>query len=637
MRARRKWLLTLAALPLSASGLMLSLAPGTSGATQPGASATGGGTPQPLPASAPHSAPLDIVPSATPHAVGTTNAMVSSNWSGYVDTSSTQFTGASAQWVVPTVQPSQGSTDSSTWVGVDGDENPDLIQTGTATDTFNNTATYFAWFEILPAPATPVMSVNAGDSITASVEETTTAGKWEIKISDTTQNNTFDETVSYSGPGTSAEWIEEAPTVGNGIATLSNFGTAHFSNIAETTMNSSAVTQSAIEMVDNTGKVIAVPGPFTNNAFTVTYTGPLGSQLTPTSTAASVSPTTATIGSPVTYQAQVSSNGGTPSGGTVKFSTGSTTLCSTGTLANGAASCTASDAPQGNDVVTATYSGTTTFAGSQGTTTVDVQGAHGYWLVGSDGGIFTFGSAQFHGSTGSLHLQRPVVGITVTAGRGGYWLVASDGGIFTFGDAGFFGSIPGLGIAPAGSSGSGRKLNAPIVGMVPSSDGNGYFMVASDGGVFAFGDARFEGSCPGLVGGCSGAAVAVMPDATGNGYWLVTATGHVYKFGDAANLGSPSTVPSPVTAAAATPDGQGYWILLANGTVDAFGDAANLGGPVGLTGGADPDSAIFATSDGGGYWISSASGAVFTFGDAPYDGGAGTTHLNGSIIAGAGF
>ena len=128
--------------------------------------------------------------------------------------------------------------------------------------------------------------------------------------------------------------------------------------------------------------------------------------------------------------------------------------------------------------------------------------AHGYWLVGSDGGIFTFGSATFHGSTGSLQLQRPVVGITPTRDEGGYWLVASDGGIFAFGDAGFYGSIPGLGLHPVGS-GLPNSLNAPIVGMVPSSDGGGYFMVASDGGVFAFGDAQFEGSCPG-IGGCSG-------------------------------------------------------------------------------------------------------------------------------------
>ena len=77
---------------------------------------------------------------------------------------------------------------------------------------------------------------------------------------------------------------------------------------------------------------------------------------------------------------------------------------------------------------------------------------HGYWLVGSDGGIFTFGSAQFYGSTGAIHLQRPVVGITPTASRGGYWLVASDGGIFAFGNAGYYGSIPGSGLQPAGSA-----------------------------------------------------------------------------------------------------------------------------------------------------------------------------------------
>ena len=63
-------------------------------------------------------------------------------------------------------------------------------------------------------------------------------------------------------------------------------------------------------------------------------------------------------------------------------------------------------------------------------------------------------------------------------------------------------------------------------------------MVASDGGVFAFGDAHFAGSCPG-IGGCSGAAVAVVPDASGEGYWVVTQTGHVYTFGDAALLRSP--------------------------------------------------------------------------------------------------
>jgi hypothetical protein len=259
---------------------------------------------------------------------------------------------------------------------------------------------------------------------------------------------------------------------------------------------------------------------------------------------------------------------------------------------------------------------------------------HGYWLVGGDGGIFTFGSAQFFGSTGNLHLQRPVVGITPAADRGGYWLVASDGGIFAFGDSGFYGSIPGLGIAPAGSVAP-SHLNAPIVGMVPSTNGAGYFMVAADGGVFAFGDARFAGSCPG-IGGCAGSAVAVMPDATGNGYWLVTATGNVYAFGDAVSHGAPGNQGVPVTSAVRTPDGNGYWILFANGAVDPFGDAANLGS-AGAAGGLDPATAIFTTADGGGYWVATADGAVYPFGDAPNDGSMAGQPLNAPIIAATGW
>ena len=75
-------------------------------------------------------------------------------------------------------------------------------------------------------------------------------------------------------------------------------------------------------------------------------------------------------------------------------------------------------------------------------------------------------------------------------------------------------------------------------------DGHGYFMVASDGGVFAFGDAHFAGSCPG-IGGCVGAAVAVVPDATGNGYWVITKAGDVYGFGDARYFGAPGPQSSP--------------------------------------------------------------------------------------------
>jgi len=227
-----------------------------------------------------------------------------------------------------------------------------------------------------------------------------------------------------------------------------------------------------------------------------------------------------------------------------------------------------------------------------------------------------------------------VVGITPTAGDLGYWLVASDGGIFSFGTAGFYGSIPGLGIAPYGS-GAPRSLNAPIIGMVPSADGGGYFMVGADGGVFTFGDAKFEGSCPG-IGGCpGGAAVAVVPDGTGNGYWVVTQGGYVIPFGDAPSPGEPAV--SGVVAAVRSYDGGGYYLLYANGVVYSAGDAVNYGSAVNEVGGFNPASAIFTTSDGGGYWIASANGSVVTEGDAPYEGGANTLHLNGAIIAGTGW
>ena len=367
------------------------------------------------------------------------------------------------------------------------------------------------------------------------------------------------------------------------------------------------------------------------------------------------SPTTLALGASTTLQATLT---GSPAPtGNVTFLDDGTPVAGCGRIVeqSGVAQskCAYAPAAAGSHSITVTYSGDTTYAaaGPSAAATVIVTGtatpapppttspststSHGYWLVGSDGGIFSFGSAQFYGSMGGIALQRPVVGIVPTRDRGGYWLDASDGGVFSFGDTQFYGSIPGLGLNPAGS-GKPHSLNAPIVGMVPSHDQGGYFMVASDGGVFAFGDAHFAGSCPG-IGGCSGAAVAVMPDASGNGYWLVTSTGRVYTFGDAQNLGAPGPQSSPITSAVATPDGGGYDVLDAAGQVFSYGDAPGLGSlPAGATGGLKPASAIFVTSDNGGYWVSDTLGDVYTFGDAPNDGSMAGTHLNGSIIAASG-
>ena len=62
-------------------------------------------------------------------------------------------------------------------------------------------------------------------------------------------------------------------------------------------------------------------------------------------------------------------------------------------------------------------------------------GGAGYWMVARDGGIFTFGSALFYGSTGG-HAAEPAHRRDGAHPSGdGYWLVARDGGIFTFGSA----------------------------------------------------------------------------------------------------------------------------------------------------------------------------------------------------------
>ncbi len=152
---------------------------------------------------------------------------------------------------------------------------------------------------------------------------------------------------------------------------------------------------------------------------------------------------------------------------------------------------------------------------------------NGYWEVGADGGIFTFGDARFYGSVAALTLAKPIVAMAATPDGRGYWEVASDGGVFAFGDAGFYGSTGALEPLPAGG---GHRAHArrtrvlgggePTAGCSPSAtpastarrpvsprtapswvwprlpDGRGYWEAAADGAVFAFGDAAYSGDAP---------------------------------------------------------------------------------------------------------------------------------------------
>ena len=156
--------------------------------------------------------------------------------------------------------------------------------------------------------------------------------------------------------------------------------------------------------------------------------------------------------------------------------------------------------------------------------------------------------------------------------------------------------------------------------LVPTADGHGYWEVAADGGVFAYGDAAFNGS----LGGDRPAApiVGMASDRATGGYWLVAADGTVTAF-DAPPVGpqagparSARWSPSPPTA-----DGKGVWEVTRAGSVYAYGDAAFRGSGCSVQPGradhgatADPPRAA-AT----GWWA--ADGGVYAFGAAFYGAG----------------
>jgi lipoprotein-anchoring transpeptidase ErfK/SrfK len=214
--------------------------------------------------------------------------------------------------------------------------------------------------------------------------------------------------------------------------------------------------------------------------------------------------------------------------------------------------------------------------------------------------VTAYGAAVDHGPSSPMDLTAPLVAMAGHSSGKGYWLAASDGGVFGFGDAAFLGSAGAIDLAE------------PIVGMAATPSGEGYWLVASDGGVFSFGDAAFLGSMGATPLNRPVVGMAATP--SGDGYWLVASDGGIFAFGDARFRGSMGATPinRPVVGMAATPRGDGYWLVASDGGIFAFeapfhgsmGDKPIDRSVVGLA----------ASPDGDGYWLAAEDGQVYAFG-----------------------
>ena len=185
----------------------------------------------------------------------------SSNWSGYSATGGS-FTSVTGTWTVPTVATTTSGADA-TWVGIGGITSNDLIQAGTQASVSNGEVAYDAWIEMLPASSKPVsLSVNPGDSITVSITQKS-ALDWTISMKNNTTGGAYNTTVQYRSSNSSAEWVQEAPSVNRGTVPLDDFGTLKFNAASAvrdgSTFKLNALGPQAITMVNGARQALAVP------------------------------------------------------------------------------------------------------------------------------------------------------------------------------------------------------------------------------------------------------------------------------------------------------------------------------------------------------------------------------------------
>ncbi|MBW3615407.1 MAG: S8 family serine peptidase [Actinobacteria bacterium] len=205
--------------------------------------------------------------------------------------------------------------------------------------------------------------------------------------------------------------------------------------------------------------------------------------------------------------------------------------------------------------------------------------------------------------------------------RSGYWMVGSDGAVYAFGDA------PWLGGASSATA---------VVDLEPTPSGRGYWLVNEAGQVFASGDAAYHGGLTGPLGGDE-RVTSLSATPTADGYWLFTTRGRVVPFGNAPHLGdmSATRLNGPVLDSIPTPSGRGYYMVASDGGIFAFGDAAFSGSMGGIPLNA-PVQSLVPDPDGAGYWLVASDGGIFAFA-ADFYGSMGSTRLNKPVTGMVGY
>ncbi len=198
----------------------------------------------------------------------------SQQWGGYVANGLPgQFTSVSSSWVQPAASCATNG-EQGTLVGFDGSTNGTAEQTGTEVDCSGGAATYRAWYELYPSPATYYTDVlRPGDNLAATVTRSGTS--YTFILSDGTQHWTENHTllgVPFS-QNSSAEIVVAAPTTTSGEAPLSNFGFVGFRSSSINGGPLATAGVAPVDLSDPVGGGYATTGPIdaSTSAFPVSF------------------------------------------------------------------------------------------------------------------------------------------------------------------------------------------------------------------------------------------------------------------------------------------------------------------------------------------------------------------------------